>query len=220
MTGDVNISRSMFDIRPDLNAKVMLTNADITTLQVDAIVNAANESLLGGRGVDGAIHNAAGPELLHECRQLGGCRAGQAKITSGYELPAGYVIHTVGPRGEKEEDLRSCYNSCLKICLERKLRTVAFPCISTGVFGYPEENAAQVALATVRQWLENHSRDVDCIIFCAFTASAMSTYKKWMPRYFPIEVPTSTKKKDDLNMQGSSATARTRSQETRPPKQK
>ncbi|XP_023559691.1 O-acetyl-ADP-ribose deacetylase MACROD1 isoform X2 [Octodon degus] len=145
-----------------LNEKISLFRGDITKLEVDAIVNAANSSLLGGGGVDGCIHRAAGPLLTDECRTLQNCETGQAKITGGYRLPAKYVIHTVGPIAHGEPsasqaaELRSCYLNSLDLLLEHRLRSAAFPCISTGVFGYPNEAAADVVLTTLREWLEQH----------------------------------------------------------------
>jgi O-acetyl-ADP-ribose deacetylase (regulator of RNase III) len=147
--------------------------ADITTLRLDAIVNAANRSLLGGGGVDGAIHRAAGPELLAECRTLGGCESGAAKITRGYRLPARYVIHAVGPvwRGGAENEealLASCYSSALVLAAEHGLASIAFPAISTGIYAFPAERAARIAVQTVASEL-NGQRSLARVIFCCFS---------------------------------------------------
>jgi O-acetyl-ADP-ribose deacetylase (regulator of RNase III) len=156
--------------------------ADITTLKVDAIVNAANRALLGGGGVDGAIHRAAGPQLLVECRGLGGCETGMAKITSGYNLPAKYVIHTVGPvwhGGDRNEAalLASCYRSSLKLAVQNRCISIAFPCISTGVFNYPSDAAAEIAVETCRDFINEHG-DILEITFVCFSNEDLEIYRK------------------------------------------
>ncbi len=156
-------------------AKIEILQGDITKLEVDAIVNAANESLLGGGGVDGAIHRAAGPKLLEECRKLNGCATGDAKITKGYNLKAKFVIHTVGPvwRGGKfDEDvlLKSCYLKSLLIAEENKFKSIAFPAISTGVYGFPFERASKIALETVYDFI-SQSKSLQKVIFILFNES-------------------------------------------------
>ena len=154
---------------------------DITTLAVDAIVNAANRSLLGGGGVDGAIHRAAGRELLAECRTLGGCETGAAKITKGYRLPARYVIHTVGPvySGSTSDAqlLRSCYWNSLALARTHGLHTIAFPAISTGVYGYPKEAAAEIALMTIREWFDAHPDAGIRVTIVSFSAQDDAVYQ-------------------------------------------
>ena len=156
--------------------------ADIATLDVDAIVNAANTSLLGGGGVDGAIHRAAGPELLAECRTLNGCATGDAKITKGYRLPAKWVVHTPGPvwrdgRHGEPELLASCYRRSLELAAEKGAKTIAFPCISTGIYGYPAEMAAKIAVLAVREALAALSGHLD-VVFCCFSNKNAEIYDK------------------------------------------
>jgi len=166
--------------------RIKLIKGDITTLEVDAIVNAANRSLLGGGGVDGAIHRAAGPELLAECRGLGGCETGQAKITQGYRLPARYVIHTVGPvwqggdHGEPEQ-LASCYRSSLRLAVEHGVRRIAFPAISCGVYGYPVEAAALIAVREIRDFLATDDH-IDLVYLVSFNDEIQSAYERAIQR--------------------------------------
>ena len=167
-------------------ARMRVEVGDITRLRADAIVNAANESLLGGGGVDGAIHRVAGPELLAECRGLGGCETGQAKITRGYRLPAQWVIHTPGPvwRGGvhgEERLLASCYRACLEIAASRELRSVAFPAISTGVYRFPKDRAARIAVATVGEYVAASPLPNE-IVFVSFDEESALPYRALLGR--------------------------------------
>ncbi|KAK6434252.1 hypothetical protein LTR95_009560 [Oleoguttula sp. CCFEE 5521] len=177
------------------NSKISLVRTDITKLAVDAIVNAANESLLGGGGVDGAIHRAAGPDLVDECEELDGCDTGDAKITGAYELPCKKVIHAVGPvyhtrkrQGTHTKLLQSCYTRSLDLMVESGCRSIAFSALSTGVYGYPSEEAAEGALGAAKGWLDEdveRSGKVDRIVFCSFLEKDEKAYEKLVPRFFP-----------------------------------
>lgn len=160
---------------------LQVLQADITQLDVDAIVNAANSSLLGGGGVDGAIHRAAGPELLAECRTLNGCRTGEAKITKGYRLKARHVIHTFGPiwnggKNGEHEKLRACYTNSLRLAAENGLQSIAFPCISTGVYRFPADEAAKIAVESARAFLETPC-SIQKVLFCCFSAVDRARYE-------------------------------------------
>jgi O-acetyl-ADP-ribose deacetylase (regulator of RNase III) len=165
-----------------MKERLQLVRGDITKLDVDAIVNAANSSLLGGGGVDGAIHRAAGPDLLAECRLLGGCKTGQAKLTRGYRLPARFVIHTVGPvwnggqRGEPEQ-LASCYRSSLKVARDNGIATLAFPAISCGIYGYPAVEASEIAVRETLAFLRKHSK-IERVVFVCFEDDVHQAYEE------------------------------------------
>jgi len=188
--------KRLYEVNEPLLQKVSLLQGDITTLKVGSIVNAANGSLLGGGGVDGAIHRAAGGELYRECRTLNGCDTGKAKITKGYNLPASHVIHTVGPiyyeghGGGVAEQLRSCYNSSLTLATENSLRSIAFCAISTGVYGYPIVEATNIALDTTRKFLESdEGGKLDRVIFVVFSDLDNFVYQELLPHYFPGPQP-------------------------------
>ena len=168
--------------------QIRVQEGDITHLSVGAIVNAANSSLLGGSGVDGAIHRAAGPLLLEECRTLNGCETGQAKITNGYQLPARHVIHTVGPawRGGAENEaelLSQCYSNSLRLAHQHQLKSIAFPAISCGVYGYPIEQATTIAVDTVCEELTNLGDEIEEVIFCCFSADIALHYRAALARH-------------------------------------
>lgn len=173
------------------NDKISLIRTDITRLSTDAIVNAANESLLGGGGVDGAIHRAAGPELLEECETLDGCNTGSAKITGAYELPCEKVIHAVGPvyrttkkQGLHAQLLQSCYTTSLDLAVQHGCKSIAFSALSTGVYGYPSEEAAEAAIAAVKGWLDadgERGGKIDRIVFCSFLEKDEKAYEKFIP---------------------------------------
>jgi O-acetyl-ADP-ribose deacetylase (regulator of RNase III) len=169
--------------------RIQVVEGDITKQRVDAIVNAANTTLLGGGGVDGAIHRAAGPELLAECRTLGGCATGQAKLTKGYRLPAKWVIHTVGPvwrDGQHGEDdlLASCYQTSFALADQHRLRTVAFPCISTGVYGFPMDRAARIAIKEISTLVQK-SKAVEKVLIVCFGAQALEIHSGALREAFP-----------------------------------
>ncbi|XP_077283700.1 macro domain-containing protein CT2219-like [Arctopsyche grandis] len=169
--------------------KVSLWNGDITQFEVDAIVNAANTRLLGGAGVDGAIHRAAGAYLLEECESIRGCPTGEARISGGYQLPAKYVIHTVGPTNKSAELLKNCYRSCFALQRANELKTIVFPCIGTGVYNFPNIEAAHIACSTSREFLEEdakeHGGSVERIIFCTFEPKDFKIYQSVIQLYFP-----------------------------------
>jgi O-acetyl-ADP-ribose deacetylase (regulator of RNase III) len=162
--------------------KIEIVRGDITKIAVDAIVNAANTTLLGGGGVDGAIHRAAGPELLAECRTLGGCQPGEAKLTQGYRLPARFVIHTVGPvwtggKGGEPQILANCYRNSLQLAFENRIKTIAFPAISCGAYGYPIHEAAQIAVETTREFLATEDK-IDNVIFVVASDEILRAYQR------------------------------------------
>ncbi|KAK5138563.1 hypothetical protein LTR08_000151 [Meristemomyces frigidus] len=190
------------------NNKISLIRTDITKLETDAIVNAANGSLLGGGGVDGAIHSAAGPDLIRECETLNGCDTGDAKITDAYELPCKKVIHAVGPiygrtkrEGRHTSLLSSCYTRSLDLAVDNGCKSIAFSALSTGVYGYPSGEAAETAIAAVSGWLEEdeeRTKKLERIVFCSFLAKDERAYEWFIPKFFPpAPEEVTTDKKDD-----------------------
>jgi len=167
-------------MKKEIRDRIEIRQGDITRLEVDAIVNAANTTLRGGGGVDGAIHRAAGPELLEECKTIGGCPTGEARITRGYRLPAKYVIHTVGPiyrgRPSDSQQLLSCYRSCLELAVQHNISSIAFPAISCGVYGYPMEDACRIAIGTTARFLEGHP-SIEKAIFVLFSQEDAEVYR-------------------------------------------
>eukprot|EP00123_Amoebidium_parasiticum_P020813 comp5686_c0_seq1/m.1564 comp5686_c0_seq1/g.1564 ORF comp5686_c0_seq1/g.1564 comp5686_c0_seq1/m.1564 type:complete len:350 (-) comp5686_c0_seq1:396-1445(-) len=182
-------------VNSELNRRISVFVGDITKLEIDAIVNAANRSLLGGGGVDGAIHRAAGVELYKYCKNLNGCNTGESKITPGFHLPAKHVIHTVGPTNGDESALRSCYETALALLLENKLRSIAFCCVSTGIYGFPNAPAADMATDVVKEFLEKHAEEVDRIIFCLFLPVDVKIYENILQDKFPRLAPKETDRK-------------------------
>ena len=182
-TGDEIGMRKMGKFYKEEKDMITLVKGDITKIEgVDAIVNAANSSLLGGGGVDGAIHRAAGPDLLFECRLLGGCKTGQAKITKGYKLPCKHVIHTVGPvwngGGYNEDELlASCYKNSLELAVSNQIRKIAFPSISTGIYAFPVERAAKIAISTVNDFLKEHPEVFELVQWVWFDDKTMAVYE-------------------------------------------
>jgi len=179
----------------DFTEKVSTFVGDITKLEIDAIVNAANSSLMGGGGVDGAIHKSAGPLLKKENLNHDGCPTGEARLSCGYNLPAKYIISTVGPQCENQRELANCYRNSLQMAVDNNIKTLAFPCISTGIYGYPNEEAALVALKTVRKFLEEHGQALDRIIFCLFLEVDVGLYTSFLPIIFPKILPKEQQKK-------------------------
>ncbi len=196
--------RTEFSESTSKQTQIRMVQGDITKISdAEAIVNAANNSLLGGGGVDGAIHRAAGPRLLEECRTLHGCNTGEAKLTKAYDLPCEYVIHTVGPiwsggRSNEAELLAGCYRNSLKIALEHNIRSVAFPSISTGVYSYPLEEAAQIAVRTVNEFIEGHQGELDLVEWVLFDRKSYEVYSRELDK-LNIRKSISSPKPEKIN---------------------
>ncbi len=188
------VMKGTYKINPEINKKISLWKGDITALAVDAVMNAANDKLMAGGGICGAIHSAAGHELSAACDKIGFCETGNTVITPGFQMYAKHVLHSVGPRGERPQLLAKAYKSALELCLTNQLKTFAFCCLSTGIFGYPSEKAVFVALRTVRAWLENQSNrdNIDRVIMCVFSEDDVWLYNHLMPLFFPVESQNET----------------------------
>ena len=203
-------------IDDSLSDRISIWRGDITKLEIDAIVNAANKSLLGGGGVDGAIHDAAGRSLHRECYELDGCDTGGTKLTCGYRLPAKYILHTVGPMGERKDALQSCYESCLRLVEKNSIKSIAFCCISTGIYGYPNMNAALVAVRTVRSWFEtsNYAKtQMERVIFCVFLKVDYEIYSDLLCLFFPTSPPITAASGQDKAKESTSKEAVTAASE-------
>jgi len=198
---DVEVDRNFAKTIPyqpnyEFNTKIALWRGDITLLKLDAIVNAARPSLLGGGGIDKAIHKAAGPELLEACRPLGGCSHGQTKVTPGYLLPAKYVFHTVGPNRDLHQEPQStellikCYQTCLQKVIDLQINSIALCCISTGAYRFPSRKACHVALKVVREWMEKYHSRISLIVFNVWTMEDYINYSDLMQWYFPPASPS------------------------------
>jgi O-acetyl-ADP-ribose deacetylase (regulator of RNase III) len=178
--------KPLFKSNSEFNSKISHWKGTVTNLEIDAVVNAANTTLMGGGGIDGAIHKACGRFLRKECSTLDGCKEGQSKITKGYKLPANYVIHSVGPFDEEPDKLKSCYTTILDLVKQHQIRSIAFCCIAAGVYGYPIKKATAIALKTVREWLEaGNDEFIDRIIFVTYLGEEYKTYDSLLPIYFP-----------------------------------
>ena len=177
-----------FNVSDEMNQRLRIYNGDITLLEVDAIVNAAGEDCLGGGGVDGAIHEAAGPGLLNECLRLGGCHQGQVKVTSGHNLSCNIIIHAVGPDEYNPDILRDTYMAALEAALQNGARSIAFPCISTGIYGFPNDKAAFIVSKSLRNFFQYHPRadDIDGVILCLYTLKDREVYLEALKMYFPL----------------------------------
>jgi O-acetyl-ADP-ribose deacetylase (regulator of RNase III) len=193
-----NESDRKFEVNENVNRRVALLRGDIFSLEIDAVVNAANNSFLGGGGIDGAFHSQTGPLLIRDTAAANGLKTGRAKITKGYNLPARYIIHTAGPTETNHKELTSSYNSILDLAVERGLKSVAMCCVSTGIFGFPLMQATSCALQTVRQYLEKHP-DLDIyVIFVMFLAKEEAAYHKLMPDYFPVRHNNNRRPEDPI----------------------